>query len=111
MEEEEEMLDDKLLKPDEELLQKDPVDIQQIQLQRRMATATQAPPDKDSLLKIRDQRLKEIAMEAILKEMGTYFVFILIIFFLSYQTRSTDSYMLHSTLQNTFFNDFHGVSS
>ncbi|XP_064637018.1 polycystin-1-like protein 2 [Lineus longissimus] len=92
--------------PDEEATRKSVVDLDKIILQRRNAVHNLRPPDQASLREARELRLKEIAMESIIKEMMAYFVFIIIIFFLSYQTRSTHSYKLGSTVKNLFMKKF-----
>ena len=60
------------------------------------------PPDMASLEEARQLRMKEIAMEAILKECIVYFFFILVVFFLSYQARDGDSYQFAHSIKNQF---------
>lgn len=61
-----------------------------------------APPDMASLEKARELRMNELQMEAILKEMIVYFFFLLVIFFLSYQARDSDSFIFADNVKNTF---------
>ena len=72
-------------------------------IQRRKMTASQvAPPDMASLEKARELRMNELQMEAILKEMIVYFFFLIVIFFLSYQARDSDSFIFAENIKNTF---------
>ena len=51
-------------------------------------------------------------MEALLKEIITYAIFVLIVFFLSYQARDSDSFLYAENIKNTFFRNsptFDGV--
>ena len=69
---------------------------------RKMAASQVAPPDMASLEKARELRMNELQMEAILKEMIVYFFFLLVIFFLSYQARDSDSFIYADNVKNTF---------
>ena len=71
--------------------------------QRQLRAADLPPPDTAALAHARDQRLKEVAMEAILKECIVYFFFILVLFFLSYQVRDADSFRFASNVKNHFW--------
>ncbi|PAA59473.1 hypothetical protein BOX15_Mlig010540g1 [Macrostomum lignano] len=106
MDDEEDAFDDAMLKQDEELLQKKEVDIQQIMLQRRTAREDLCVPNQEKLAEIRETRMKEIKMESIIKEMLAYSIFVLVVFFISYQTRSINSYKLGDVMRNTFTNSF-----
>ncbi len=68
-----------------------------------MAAADIQPPDMESLNAARELRLKEVAMEAILKEVMIYFVFVMVTFFLSYQARDSNSFIFAQNIKNTFF--------
>ena len=59
----------------------------EVQLERQMGNVHYAPPDPEALEAAREQRLNELKMEAVLKEIVIYFFFLLIIFFISYQQR------------------------
>ncbi len=85
-----------------------------ILLQRKMGASDIQPPDTASLEAARELRLKEIAMEAILKEVLVYFLFVTVVFFLSYQARDADSFLFTSNIRNNFvFNNpsFDSVST
>ena len=80
---------------------------------RKQAAADVQPPDMESLNAARELRMKEMAMEALLKEIITYAIFVLIVFFLSYQARDSDSFIYAENIKNTFFRNsptFDGVS-
>ena len=69
---------------------------------RKMAASDIAPPDSASLEEARQLRLKEIQMEEVLKECIVYVFFVLVLFFLSYQTRDTASFNFAQNVKNTF---------
>ena len=80
---------------------------------RKQAAADVQPPDMESLNAARELRMKEMAMEALLKEIITYAIFVLIVFFLSYQARDSDSFIYAENIKSTFFRNsptFDGVS-
>ena len=70
--------------------------------QRKVATSQLAPPDEEALEAARELRKKEMAMEAILKECIVYFFFVIVVFFLSYETRDTASFHFANNIKNTF---------
>lgn len=81
--------------------------------QRQLAASEIAPPDTESLQKARDLRMKEMAMESILKECIVYVFFVLVLFFLSYETRDSNSFIFAQNIKNTFIEtspSFSGVS-
>lgn len=60
----------------------------------------------------REQRLREIKMGEIIREIVMYIFFTMVLLFLSYQSRDTNSYGLYRDTKNTFItDDFHEVSS
>ena len=70
---------------------------------RRKKAATEMPDvDVKALEAARELRLKEIQMEAILKEFLVYFFFVSVVFFLSYQTRDLSSHDYAQNIKNTF---------
>ena len=72
-------------------------------IKSRKIKATDIPPlDTEALEKARQTRLNEMQMEAILKECLVYFFFIMVLFFLSYQTRDADSFNFAENIKNTF---------
>ena len=81
---------------------------------RKQAASDVQPPDIESLNAARELRMKEIAMEALLKEIIIYAIFVLVVFFLSYQARDSDSFMYAENIKNTFFRNtpaFDGVKA
>lgn len=81
-----------------------------IMLQRKMAAQELQPPDFQALEAARELRLKEMKMEVIIKEIIIYAFFVLVLFFISYQTRDSQSYMYASHLQNTFLTSSNGMA-
>lgn len=81
-----------------------------IQMERNVANGDYAPPDPTLLAEQREQRMKEIKMEAVLKEIIVYFFFVLIIFFISYQQRDPASYNFGSNIGNIFLDGHDSVS-
>lgn len=75
-----------------------------------MANEQLEPPDTEALEEARKQRIKEVKMEAILKEIMIYFFFVLILFFLSYQQRDLQSFYYTENMKNMFLGKFEGVS-
>lgn len=49
-------------------------------------------------------------MEEVLKELSAYIFFVIILFFLSYQQRDSNSYMYASNLKNSFTHNFESVN-
>ncbi|XP_013393280.1 uncharacterized protein LOC106161002 [Lingula anatina] len=101
---EEETFDEPPTTTTDEYLKKQQVNLQDLIMRRKMAQSSLKPPDLTALTAAREQRMKEIQMEAIIKEILIYFFFLLILFFLSYQTRSTSSYLFTEMIRNTFIN-------
>jgi len=86
-------------------------DLQEIIKSRKLKASDIPPPDTAALEKARDTRMKEIQMEAILKECITYFFFIMVLFFLSYQTRDADSFIFAQNIKNTFVHNSPSLDS
>ena len=64
------------------------------------------------MLRAREQRLREIKMGEIIRELVVYVCFTAVLLFLSYQARDTNSYGLYRDTKNLFVNDeFNDVSS
>ena len=61
-----------------------------------------SPPDPETLLQARIKRLKEIKMNAILKEIVTFFIFLAILMNVAYYHRDPKTYLLTKTLFETF---------
>ena len=60
------------------------------------------PPDEDFLKSAREQRLKEVRMAEILKEIFTYFLFVLLLLMVAYGNRDTKAYLLRKNLHDIF---------
>ena len=76
-----------------------------------MAASAIQPPDTAALEAARELRMKEIQMEAVLKEVIVYFFFVMVVFFLSYQARDADSFLLAQNIKNTFVDNSPSLSS
>jgi hypothetical protein len=70
------------------------------------------PIDSNEMARVREQRLREIKMGEIIREIVIYTFFTIVLLFLSYQSRDTNSYGLYRDTKNLFITeDFHGVAS
>ena len=58
--------------------------------------------DTEELSKIREERLREIKMNAILREMATYLCFLVVLLFLCHQARHSNSYLMYNKLSQQF---------
>ena len=84
----------------------------EIARQRRVRLFDLRPIDSSEMLRAREQRLREIKMGEIIREIVVYIFFTVILLFLSYQARDTNSYGLYRDTKNLFItDDFHDVSS
>ena len=63
----------------------------------------------EALEKSRENRMKEIKMEEILKEILVYGFFVLVLFFLSYQQRDKESFVFTENLKSMFLGKFESV--
>ncbi|XP_037070763.1 location of vulva defective 1-like [Pollicipes pollicipes] len=61
-----------------------------------------SPYDKELLKQIRKQRMKEIEMGVIVREIISYALFLWILFVLSYDNRDPNAYFLQKNIQNAF---------
>ncbi|XP_070533290.1 polycystin-1-like protein 2 isoform X1 [Ptychodera flava] len=61
------------------------------------------PPDEEKLASAREQRMKELKMWDISREIIFYFFFVLILLIIAYGNRDNRSYLLQSNLRNQFF--------
>ena len=59
--------------------------------------------DSSRLKELREKRLQEIQIEAILKECLVYIFFILVLYFISYQDKDNRSFTFVQNLQNQYF--------
>lgn len=84
--------------------------IVEIARRRREANEALEPPDSEKLEQQRQARLKEMKMEAILKEIFIYGFFVLILFFLSYQQRDLQSFYYTENMKNMFLGKFESVN-
>jgi hypothetical protein len=70
------------------------------------------PIDTKEMARAREQRLHEIKMGSTIREIIVYLVFTVVLLFLSYQSRDTNSYGLYRNTKNLFITeDSHYVSS
>jgi len=84
----------------------------EIARQRRIRLFDLRPIDSKEMARAREQRLREIKMGEIIREIVVYIFFTVILLFLSYQARDTNSYGLYRDTKNLFVTDeFHDVSS
>lgn len=60
------------------------------------------PPDEDFLKAARAQRLKEVRMSEIIKEIVTYFLFVMLLLLVAYGNKDPNTYLLRKTLHETF---------
>lgn len=81
----------------------------EIAKRRRQANEELEPPDTEALEEARKKRVKEMKMEAILKEIFIYFFFVLILFFLSYQQRDVRSFFYTENMKNMFLGKYEQV--
>jgi hypothetical protein len=84
----------------------------EIARQRRVRLFDLRPIDSNEMARAREQRLREIKMGEIIREIIIYIVFTIILLFLSYQSRDTNSYGLYRDTKNLFITkDFHDINS
>ena len=60
------------------------------------------PPDDEFLKSAREQRLKEVRMSQILKEVFTYFLFVMLLLLVAYGNRDPYAYLLRKNLNDIF---------
>jgi len=82
----------------------------EIARKRREASESLEPPDTEKLEEQRKARVKEMKMEAIMKEIFVYGFFVIILFFLSYQQRDLQSFYYTENMKNMFLGNFEKVS-
>jgi hypothetical protein len=58
--------------------------------------------DPTELSSIRQYRIKEIKMAEILREIASYFCFVIVLFFLCHQSRHTNSYLMYGNMKSSF---------
>ncbi|CAF1143554.1 unnamed protein product [Rotaria sordida] len=86
--------------------------IKEVARQRRVRLFDLRPIDSNEMSRAREQRLREIKMGEIIREIVVYVFFTVILLFLSYQARDTNSYGLYRDTKNLFItDDFHGINS
>ncbi|CAF4229923.1 unnamed protein product, partial [Rotaria sp. Silwood2] len=86
--------------------------IKEVARQRRIQLFDLRPIDSNEMSRAREQRLREIKMGEIIREIVVYIFFTVVLLFLSYQARDTNSYGLYRDTKNLFItDDFHGVDS
>ena len=86
--------------------------ILEVARQRRVRLFDLRPIDSSEMSRAREQRLREIKMGEIIREIVFYIFFTVVLLFLSYQARDTNSYGLYRDTKNLFVtDDFHDVDS
>ena len=84
----------------------------EIARQRRVRLFDLRPIDSNEMARAREQRLREIKMGDIIREIVMYVLFTVILLFLSYQSRDTNSHDLYRDTKNIFITkDFRRVNS
>ncbi|CAD5124264.1 DgyrCDS12559 [Dimorphilus gyrociliatus] len=83
---------------DEELLEDDPI----LATQQAMSVSAPEPPSKKKLAKMRFERLKEKKTMSMLQEACSYFVFLLLVSFIAWGTKSYGVYLTHSSIHKLF---------
>lgn len=81
------------------------IDIREIMQSRRSKLTTLKPVDPEELEIQRMERLKAVKFNGLLREAGSYLAFFAVVLFLSYQSRSKNSFFIHTDLSNTFLNN------
>jgi hypothetical protein len=61
-----------------------------------------SPPDPEKLRKAREKRLKELKMNAALKEIFAFFVFLILLMDVAQYHRDPNTFLLTKTLSETF---------
>ena len=79
------------------------VRIEEILKQRRAAQTAVDRPNVEALKRAREIRLKQIEMNAIIKECIIYLVFVFVVYFISYQERDFRSFLFAQNVKNQFF--------
>ncbi|CAF4530204.1 unnamed protein product, partial [Rotaria sp. Silwood2] len=90
----------------------DDTNFKKIALQRRVRICNLRAIDSNEMARAREQRLREVKMGEIIREIIMFIFFTIVLLFLSYQSRDTNSYGLYRDTKNLFItSDFHDVSS
>ncbi|UJR29011.1 hypothetical protein I4U23_010229 [Adineta vaga] len=79
--------------------------VKEIARQRRVRLFNLRPIDSTEMARARDQRLREIKMGEVIREIIIYIFFTIVLLFLCYQARDTNSYGLYRDTKNLFIND------
>lgn len=61
-----------------------------------------SPPDPAKLKEARAKRLKEIKMNAVLKEIAAFYIFLVLLIMVAFHHRDTNTFLLTKTLHETF---------
>lgn len=78
------------------------IDLREILESRRAKLTTLEPISSEELEKQRKERKNNIKMNEILREAASYLGFLVVVLFLSYQSRSKNSHLIHQDMANTF---------
>ena len=60
------------------------------------------PPEPETLREARTKRLKEIKMNAIMKEIAAFFIFLIMLMNVAYYHRDPNTFLMTKTLHETF---------
>jgi hypothetical protein len=78
------------------------IDVSAIMRSRRANLSRLSIMDADELHRQRDERLKRVRANQIMREGATYLIFLLVLLFLCHQPRSINSNLMHEDLANAF---------
>lgn len=81
------------------------IDVREILQSRKTKLTNLRPIDPEELEKQRNERKKDIKMNEIIREAVTYIIFLAVVLFLAYQSRSINGFRVHNELANTFLNN------
>ena len=69
---------------------------------KHFQTFSHSPPDPEKLRKAREKRLKELKMNAAMKEILAFFVFLILLMDVALYHRNPNSFLMTKTLYETF---------
>ncbi|WAQ97034.1 PK1L2-like protein, partial [Mya arenaria] len=101
-EEEDEEDEPRILKEDEEYLHKEEEEDEFGYITPKKPLRKPKPPDTQALARAREERLKEIQMWAIIREILFYAFFLWILIIVSYRSVSTNSWRYKNTMEKVF---------
>lgn len=69
---------------------------------RKKSLSRLQPINQDELKEFREKRLKEIKLREILMEVISYLAFLVVLLFICYQSRDTNTYLMHDEMKKAF---------